>query len=148
MKREHVSRRGCDRRITRHCVEQRLSELRSRQMSKRESNSIPNWRVTRSKLLEQQVPCVDVAALPQHERACRRGRGRAARELLARELHAMKLRQSQPIEMRLGALFVKRELLERPVGREDVRLAMLPQRVELVEVLFDDVGINGRASKR
>src|SRR4051794_30674424 len=56
VKREHISRRGRDYRVTRrHRVEQRLSQLSSRQMPERESNSVSNRRVAFSKLLERQA---------------------------------------------------------------------------------------------
>ena len=60
----------------------------------------------------------------------------------------MQLRQPECIQMRLGSVLVKREVREGPVRREDIRLPVLPQRVQLVEMLFDDVWIHGRVSER
>jgi len=97
-------------------------------MSKRGTNSVAHRWVPAPKLLEHKIPRFGIAALPQHERGGSRGRRSSARELLAREVHAVQLRQPETIEVRLGAILMEREMSKRPIGREDVRLAIVEIR--------------------
>ena len=79
-----------------------------------------------------------------------RGGGREGllpREGRARDVDGVRFGQAQAVEVGLGALFELRQLLEVPVGGEDHALALLPEEVELFEVLLDDVEEDGRPAE-
>ena len=124
-----------------------MPQLCEWQMPEGTSDPIANRRVAMPELLAHELLCVGVAAFPEHER--RRGRGgRSSAKFFARERHAMQFGQPEPVEVRLRTRLVNREVAERPLGREDIGLAVLAKRVELVEVFLDDVGEHRRIRER
>ena len=114
-------------------------------MSKRDPDTVDDLRPGRPKCFANELQIFGLTRFEQHERRGCRSERLIPLEALLREIHRMKLSEPQSVEVGLGALLVLGQVLEDPVGREDVGLAVLPQEVQLVEVFFDDVQENRRS---